>query len=90
MAPDPHDVHRLSIDASHPCTRERFARLFQCAQHRSSTEAAATLNIHPQTMLKWLHRCNEHGPDVLTFARSGGRALLLTARRKRGSKRSFE
>jgi transposase len=28
---------------------------------------------HPQTVMGWLHAYNEHGPEALTYQRSGGR-----------------
>ena len=72
------DLRRASLHAPHPRTRERFQALSLIASGQfNATTCAEHLGRHDETVLGWLHRYNAHGPDALTFRRSGGRSPLL-------------
>ena len=72
------DLRRASLQAVHPRTRERFQALYLIASGQfNATTCALHLGRHDETILGWLHRYNAHGPDALTYRRSGGRSPLL-------------
>ena len=72
------DLRRASVSASHRRSRERFQALYRIASGRSdATARAAHIGRQDETVLGWVHRYDEHGPDALTYRRTGGRAPLL-------------
>ena len=80
------DLRRASVQAAHRRSRERFQALYLIASGRfNATACAAHIGRHDETVLDWVHRYNEHGPDGLAYRRTGGRAPLLT---RRGRNRS--
>ena len=74
------DLRLASVHAAHRRSRERFQASSLIASGRFNATACAT-HIGPQdeTVLGWVHRYNEHGPDALTYRRTGGRAPLLAS-----------
>jgi len=84
-----HDLRRASVEATHRRSRERFQALYLIASGQfNATACAAHLGRQDETVLGWVHRYNEHGPDALTYRRTGGRAPLLTGPRPGRSPRS--
>ncbi len=83
------DLRRASVEATHRRSRERFQALYLIAtgQFNAST-CAAHIGRQDETVLGWVHRDNEHGPDTLTDRRTGGRAPLLTRPKLSRSPRS--
>jgi transposase len=79
------DLRRASVDSPHRRSRERSQALYLIASGRfNATTCAAHIGRQDETVLGWVHRYNEHGPDALTYRRTGGRAPFLThARRDR-------
>jgi transposase len=74
------DLRLASVHAAHRRSRERFQALYLIASGRySATTCAAHIGRHDETVLGWVHRYNEQGPDALTYRRTGGRAPLLTS-----------
>ena len=88
----PEDVRRASVGATHRRSRERFQALYLIASGLfNATTCAAHIGRQDEAVLGWVHRYNEHGPDALTYRRTGGRAPLLTSpspSRSRGSSRT--
>jgi|SRR5262245_22294284 len=83
------DLRLASVQAPHRRTRERFQALYLIASGRfNATTWAAHVGRQDDTVLGWVHRYNERGPDALTFRRTGGRAPLFSPTRPRGSSRS--
>ena len=75
------DLRLASVQAAHRRSRERFQALYLLASGRyNATTCAAHIGRQDETVLGWVHRYNEHGPDSLTYRRTGGRAPLLTRR----------
>jgi transposase len=83
------DLRRASVHATHRRSRERFQALYLIASGRfNATTCAAHIGRQDETVLGWVHRYNEHGPDALTYRRTGGRAPLLTRDRPNRSRTS--
>jgi transposase len=75
------DLRQLSVEAAHPRTRERFQALYMIgSQQTNATHWAATIGRELDTVLSWVHRYNEQGPDALVYQRSGGRTPLFVRR----------
>jgi len=82
------DLRRASVHAPHRRTRERFQALYLIASGRfNATTCAAHVGRQDETVLGWVHRYNECGPDALTYRRTGGRAPLFRRRTSSGSSR---
>jgi hypothetical protein len=83
------DLRRASLGAAHPRTRERFQALYLIASGRfNATTCAAHIGREDETVLGWVHRYNERGPDALAYRRTGGRAPLLRRNRRNRSSMS--
>src|SRR3954447_4686227 len=83
------DLRRASVETPHRRSRERFQALYLIASGRfNATTCAAHIGRQDETVLGWVHRYNEHGPDALAYRRTGGRAPLLMRARPDGSPRS--
>ena len=83
------DLRRASVETPHRRSRERFQALYLIASGRfNATTCAAHIGRQDETILGWVHRYNEHGPDALAYRRTGGRAPLLMRARPDGLPRS--
>ena len=83
------DLRRASVQATHRRSRERFQALYLIASGRfNATTCSAHIGRQDETVLGWVHRYNEHGPDALTYSRTGGRAPLLISRGRSRSRTS--
>ena len=67
------DLRHLALTAAHPRSRERFLALHEMAQGSCATAVAERTGRRAQTVMGWLHAYNEHGPEALTYQRTGGR-----------------
>ena len=79
----PEDLRQLATSAAHQRTRERFLALYEVTQASCATEVATRTHRHPQTVMEWLHLYNTHGPEALSFRRTGGRPPFLPRDRSR-------
>jgi hypothetical protein len=71
------DLRRLSIEAAHPRTRERFLALFMIGSGQTNaTRWARESGRMIDTVLKWVHRYNQAGPEALVYRRTGGHPPL--------------
>jgi hypothetical protein len=77
----PEDLRRLAMSAPHARTRERALALYDIAQASCATQVAERTGRHPQTVMGWLHAYNAHGPEALTYRRTGGRPPFVPASR---------
>lgn len=68
----PDDLRRLSLEAPHPRTRERFQALYEVARNCSAFGWSKETGRRHSTILEWIRTYNERGPDALTFVRTGG------------------
>ena len=76
------ELRAMALDATHARSRERFLAPCDIAQGACATQVAVRTGRHPQTVMGWLHACNEHGPGALTYQRPGGRPPLSRHRRR--------
>ena len=67
------DLRHLALTAAHPRSRERFLALHEIAQGSCATVVAERTGRRAQTVMGWLHAYNEHGPEAMTYQRTGGR-----------------
>jgi hypothetical protein len=70
------DLREMALNAGHARSRERFLALYDMAEGACATQVAARTGRHRQTVMGWLHAYNEHGPEALTYQRTGGRPLF--------------
>ena len=76
------DLRRVSVAAMHRRSRERFQALYLIASGRfSATTCAAHIGRQDETVLRWVHLYNRHGPAALAYRHSGGRSPLLLSSR---------
>ena len=83
------DIRRLSIEAEHPRSRERFQALYMIGtRQKKASQWAKEIKRQKQTVLGWVHDYNEDGPDSIPYQHTGGRqAKLNEVEKKRSSKR---
>lgn len=86
---DAEEMRRLSLEAAHPRSRERFQALYMIGSgQKNASQWAQQINRQKQTVLKWVHCYNELGPEHITYQATGGaRAKLSEAKKKRSSRR---
>lgn len=82
-------MRRLSLEAEHLRSRERFQALYMIGSgQKNASQWAQQINRQKQTVLKWVHRYNEFGPECITYQASGGAQPQLSEAEKRSSTRS--
>lgn len=82
------DVRRLSIEAEHPRSRERFQALYMIGSEQdNASHWAQQINRQKQTVLKWVHRYNEAGAASIHYQPTGGAQDKLSEAEKKGSSR---
>lgn len=80
------DVRRLSIEAEHRRSRERFQALYMIGTgQKNASQWAKESNRQKQTILGWVHRYNELGPASIHYQHSGGRQANLSEAEKKRS-----
>jgi transposase len=76
------DLRRASLSAAHPRSRERFQALYLIASGQyNATACAAHIGRQDETVLRWAHLYNRHGPGALAYRHTGGRTPLLLSSR---------
>ena len=80
------DLYRLSIEAAHPRSRERYQALHQIASGQmNASQWSVRYKRHKQTVMGWVHNYNESGPAGVHYQRSGGRPPFFARSRSRDS-----
>lgn len=78
------EIRRLSIEAGHPRSRERFQALYIIGgEQQTASQWAREIGRQKQTVLKWVHRYNELGPSALYYQASGGAQAKLSEGEKK-------
>ncbi len=73
-------LRKTSLTAEHPRTRERFMALYEICLGKSATQVGRETQRNPQTIMEWVHRYNQDGPDTLTYRHTGGHPPLYPAK----------
>lgn len=72
------DLRRLSVEAEHARTRERFQALYQIgSEQTNATQWAIEIGRDDNTVLGWVHTYNLLGPEAIYYRRTGGRPPFL-------------
>lgn len=69
----PADLRQLAMEAEHRRSRERFLVLYEISQGHCTTQVARQGRRDPQTVMRWVHTYNQHGPQAMLYRRTGGR-----------------
>jgi transposase len=78
----PSDLRRLSVEAEHPRSRERFLALYMISSEQTSAYGwSKEVGRTKETVLQWVHRYNDTGPDGVMYRHTGGRTPFLPNRR---------
>lgn len=78
------DLRRLSVEAAHPRTRERFLALYLIgSKQTNASHWAAEIGRTKEAVLGWVHKYNADGPEALTYRRTGGRRPLFARSKSR-------
>ena len=81
---DAEEMRRLSLEAVHLRSRERFQALYMIGSgQKNASQWAQQINRQKQTVLKWVHRYNEFGPECITYQASGGAQPQLSEAEKK-------
>ena len=76
------DLRRLSVQAEHVRTRERFLALYMIGSHQTNaTQWSAESGHDDDTVIGWVHTYNACGPEALYYRRTGGRSPLFAQKR---------
>ena len=79
------DLRRLSVEADHVRSHERFLALAMIASELTNAcKWAEEIGRTKETVLRWVHAYNASGPDGVTYRHTGGRRPFLA--RSRSSK----
>jgi transposase len=78
----PEDLRMFALTATHSRTRERFLALYEVAAGSYATAVARKTNRSDEAILSWIHKYNEHGPEALQYARTGGRPPFVQSNNK--------
>ena len=79
-------IRRLSIEADHPRSRERFQALYMIGSEQdNASHWAQSINRQKQTVLGWVHRYNEIGPESIYYQATGGAQPKLSKTEKKRS-----
>jgi transposase len=77
-------IRRLSIEAEHPRSRERFQALYMIGTDQTNaSQWAKVINRCKQTVLEWVHHYNTCGPSSSGYQHSGGRQPKLSEAEKK-------
>jgi transposase len=84
----PADLRHMALNAAQTRTCERMLALHDIAQGACATEVAERTGRRPQTVMDWLHSYNEHGPEALSYRRTGGRPPFAQRSKQRLARKS--
>jgi transposase len=78
----PSDLRRLSVEAEHPRSRERFLALYMISSEQTSAYGwSKEVGRTKETVLQWVHRYNDTGPDGVMYRHTGAHTPFLANRR---------
>ncbi len=66
-------ILRLSVEASHPRSRERYLALYRVGSGQANaTQWAQTIGRENETVQNWVRQYNQAGPTSMEYQHSGG------------------
>lgn len=66
-------ILRLSVESSHPRSRERYLALYMVGSGQANaTQWAQASGRENETVHNWIHQYNQDGPASLAYQHSGG------------------
>ena len=71
------DLREQALKAPHARTRERFMALFEIVVGSNATQVGLARGRNPQTVMDWVHRYNDSGPEALIYRCTGGRPPFI-------------
>jgi len=79
----PTEIRRLSLEAEHVRSRERYQALYQIGRGQiNATQWAKEIGRNQRTVLGWVHQYNNTGPCGIEYQPSGGRRPLFAPKKK--------
>ena len=85
------NIRRLSVEAEHPRSRERFQALYMIGtKQKNASQWAKKIKRRKQTVLGWVHWYNETGPESILYQHSGGQQPKLNEVEKKDNSNSQE
>jgi len=76
------DLLRMSMEAEHARSRERYLAIYMIeSEQANATTWASQIGRDDNTVLNWLHRYNQFGPEALQYRKTGGRPPFLAKNR---------
>ena len=72
------DLLHEATHAKHARTRERFLALYMIASgETNATQWADKTGRNYETLMSWVHKYNENGPNAMIYRRTGGNLPLF-------------
>lgn len=85
------NIRRLSVEAEHLRSRERFQALYMIGtKQKNASQWAKKIKRRKQTVLEWVHWYNETGPESILYQHSGGQQPKLNEVEKKDNSNSQE
>ncbi|PZO54767.1 MAG: hypothetical protein DCF15_11400 [Phormidesmis priestleyi] len=69
-------LRQLALRAEHPRSRERLMALYEICDGKNASQVGRDTQRNPQTVMEWVHRYNDEGPEAMLYRRSGGHPPL--------------
>ncbi len=60
------------LSAEHLRTRERWMALYEICTGKNATKVGTATGRNLQTIMDWVHRYNDKGPEAMVFKQTGG------------------
>ena len=70
------NLREQALSAEHHRTRERFLAIYEVTRGKSATQVGLITKRNPQTVMDWVHRYNQSGPEAMVYQHSGGHPPL--------------
>jgi hypothetical protein len=77
-------LREQALNSIHPRTRERFLALFEITCGKNATQISRETGRNHQTVMGWVHRYNQTGPESLLYRRTGGSLPLFAKKSPTG------
>ena len=69
-------LRQLALSSEHPRSRERLMALYEICGGKNASQVGRASQRNPQTVMDWVHRYNEAGPEAMLYRRTGGHPPL--------------